>query len=75
MQRILLSLLLIASAKVSADETTEESKEEAKWDVSSDQYYTQEISIDTTETTWSNVTVSHDGETLVFDMLGWLVVG
>ena len=70
MQRILLSILLIISTNLFADESSDESEEKAKWDVSSDQYHTREITIDTTETTWSNVTVSPDGETLVFDMLG-----
>jgi len=70
MHRILISLLLIVSPPIFADEPAEDAKEESKWDVTSDQYHTQEISIDTTETTWSNVTVSHDGNTLVFDMLG-----
>ena len=71
MQRILLSLLpFILSVQILANEPTEESKETAKWDVTSDQYHNQEINIDTTETTWSNVTVSADGKTLVFDMLG-----
>lgn len=70
MQRILLSLLFVISPQLFAVEPSEESKDKPKWDVSSDQYHTQEITIDTTETTWSNVTVSHDGKTLVFDMLG-----
>ncbi len=70
MQRILLCLFLFISPPIVAEECLESSEEESKWDVSSDQYHTQEISIDTTETTWSNVTVSHDGNTLVFDMLG-----
>jgi Tol biopolymer transport system component/imidazolonepropionase-like amidohydrolase len=70
MRRILLSLILLISPTIFADETTRDSEEKAKWDVSSDQYYTQEINIDTSETTWSNVTVSPDGKTLVFDMLG-----
>ena len=70
MQRILLSLVLFISSTVLADDSKEKSEEKAKWDVSSDQYYTQEINIDTTTTTWSNVTVSRDGNTLVFDMLG-----
>jgi len=70
MQRILLSLFLFISPYVLADETPDASEEKAKWDVRSDQYHTQEISINTTSTTWSNVTVSHDGQTLVFDMLG-----
>jgi len=70
MQRILFSLILLINSAVLAGESTEGSEEKSKWDVSSDQYHTQEISIDTTTTTWSNVTVSQDGNTLVFDMLG-----
>jgi imidazolonepropionase-like amidohydrolase/Tol biopolymer transport system component len=70
MQRILFSLILLFSSTIFADESSDEAEEEAKWDVSSDQYYTQEINIDTTETTWSNVTVNATGDTLVFDMLG-----
>ena len=70
MQRILLSLLLIISTGLFADESSNDSEEKSKWDVSSDQYHTREVTIDTIETTWSNVTVSPDGKTLVFDMLG-----
>lgn len=70
MQRLLLSLLLLTSPSLFADESSEISEEKAKWNVSSDQYHTSEVNIDTTETTWSNVTVSPDGKTLVFDMLG-----
>ena len=70
MQRFLLSLFLFISPYVFADESTDRTEENAKWDVSSDQYHTQELNIDTTTTTSSNVTVSHYGKTLVFDMLG-----
>ncbi len=70
MHRILLSLLLFTSPGLFADESADGSEEKPKWNVSSDQYHTREITIDTTETTWSNVTVSPDGKTLVFDMLG-----
>lgn len=70
MQRILLILSLFISPQIWADDTSESDEEKPKWDVSSDQYHSQEITIDTTETTWSNVTVSADGKTLVFDMLG-----
>ena len=70
MQRLVLSLLLSISPVLFAAESTDDSEESAKWDVSSDQYHTSEVTIDTTETTWSNVTVSPDGKTLVFDMLG-----
>src|SRR5690554_2102578 len=63
----LLSILLISLNSV-ADEETEADK--PNWDVSSDQHYTDRATIDTSETTWSNVSVSPDGKTLVFDMLG-----
>lgn len=43
---------------------------EDKWDVSSPPGDWKTITIDTTETTWSNVDVSPDGRTLIFDMLG-----
>ncbi len=46
-----------------------ETKEE-KWDVSNPPGEWKTISIDTTETTWSDVDVSPDGKTLLFDMLG-----
>ena len=70
MQRTLLSLILLFISPVFAEDSTEDSTDKAKWEVSSDQYHTREITIDTTETTWSNVTVSPDGKTVVFDMLG-----
>ncbi len=47
------------------DDQTEED-----WDVSNPPGEWRSVTIDTTETTWSNVDVSPDGETLLFDMLG-----
>ena len=70
LQRVLLCCLLFVSPQVFAQDSPADSDEKADWDVNSDQHYTQEINIDTTATTWSNVTVSKDGSTLVFDMLG-----
>ena len=70
MQRILLSLFLFFSPSLFADESSDSSAEKTKWNVSSDENYSQEITIDTNQTTWSNVSVSADGQTLVFDMLG-----
>ena len=43
---------------------------DASWDVSQPPGEWQTIVIDTEETTWSNLDVSPDGKTLVFDMLG-----
>jgi imidazolonepropionase-like amidohydrolase/Tol biopolymer transport system component len=69
--RTLFSLLfLVSQTVVAAEAPAEGSEEDAKWEVGSDQYHTGEVNIDTSETTWSNVTVSPDGSTLVFDMLG-----
>ena len=70
MQRILFSLFLIFNLNVFADESPGDTEEKDKWNVGSDQFHTQEVTIDTNETTWSNVSVSPDGKTLVFDMLG-----
>ncbi len=69
MQRILLSFLWLTCFSVSSV-ASENDVEKDSWDVNSEQHYTGEVSIDTSETTWSNVTVSPDGKTLVFDMLG-----
>ena len=44
--------------------------QEAKWDVDDPPGEWRTITIDTDETTWSNVDVSPDGKTIVFDMLG-----
>jgi Tol biopolymer transport system component/imidazolonepropionase-like amidohydrolase len=69
-----------ASLPLLADETkakaevksTKESKEDKKpeWDVLNPPGERKSITIDTTETTWSNLDVSKDGKTIVFDMLG-----
>jgi Tol biopolymer transport system component len=61
----LLSLLVVAPAIAE-----EEKKDEKKWDVNAPQGEFETVTIDTTETTWSNVDVSPDGNTLLFDMLG-----
>ena len=45
-------------------------KEEETWDVSNPPGDWKTIVIDTEETTWSDVDVSPDGGTIVFDMLG-----
>ena len=56
-------------APVFSSDTLEEAAEN-EWDVTEPKGEMKTISIDTTETTWSNLSVSKDGETLVFDMLG-----
>ncbi len=49
-------------------------KEKPKWDVAKPPGIWKSVTIDTTETTWSNLDVSPDGATIVFDMLGDLYV-
>jgi Tol biopolymer transport system component/imidazolonepropionase-like amidohydrolase len=49
---------------------TDEKTDEKKWDVSNPPGDWRTISINTKETTWTNVDVSPDGKTIVFDMLG-----
>ncbi len=51
-------------------EQGKDAKEEAKWDVLNPPGGQRTVSIDTNETTWSNLDVSPDGKTIVFDMLG-----
>ncbi len=48
----------------------EEADEPEEWSVSEPPGAWRAVTIDTTETTWSNVDVSPDGSTIVFDMLG-----
>ncbi len=47
-----------------------EESDSKKWDVNNPPGEWQTITIDTNETTWSDVDVSPDGTTIVFDMLG-----
>ena len=53
-----------------AADDAEAEAEEPEWDVSDPPGDWRTISIDTEETTWSEVDVSPDGRTIVFDMLG-----
>ena len=62
-------LCCCAFTPVFSSETLEEAAEN-QWNVMDPKGVMKTISIDTTETTWSNLSVSKDGETLVFDMLG-----
>ncbi|MCP3962601.1 MAG: amidohydrolase family protein [bacterium] len=65
----LLCVLLLA-LPVSAGDKADGEDETEKWDVSAPPGEWRTIQIDTIETTWSNVDVSPDGKTVVFDMLG-----
>lgn len=60
---VLIALAVLATSAVFAEESEE-------WSVSSPPGDWRTITIDTTETTWSNVDVSPDGQTIVFDALG-----
>jgi Tol biopolymer transport system component/imidazolonepropionase-like amidohydrolase len=51
-----------------------QASEVQKWDVENPPGDEKTIVIDTNETTWSNVDVSPDGKTIVFDMLGDIYV-
>ncbi len=74
---MLLGVLLVVAAPLAAEakkakpkQDEAEQKEEQKWDVNAPPGEWSTIKIDTTETTWSDVDVSPDGKTIVFDMLG-----
>jgi len=64
-------LVLLAPVHALAEAGKEDKKDEKpKWDVSAPPGKWSAVEIDTRETTWSNVDVSPDGRTVVFDMLG-----
>jgi Tol biopolymer transport system component len=63
----LLSCLLITCAFADSEDDTSSEK---NWDVKNPQGAMKTISIDTEETTWSNLSINPDGKSIVFDMLG-----
>ena len=65
-----LPLGLQETAEESGSSDEKKDEEEEKWDVSNPPGEWVSITIDTQETTWSDVDVSPDGRTVVFDMLG-----
>lgn len=69
---VLGSSVAVAKGKKKSGKTAEGEKteEEAKWDVNEPPGEFDTVRIDTTTTTWSEVDVSPDGSTIVFDMLG-----
>jgi len=58
------------AASKEAGKDDKDKKDEKKWDVANPPGTWTPVSIDTTETTWSDVDISPDGKTIVFDMLG-----
>ena len=66
----LTAALALAAPALAKGKKDKESEEETKWEVSNPPGDWRAIVIDTTETTWTNVDVSPDGRTLLFDMLG-----
>jgi Tol biopolymer transport system component/imidazolonepropionase-like amidohydrolase len=62
--------LVLPGVTRAKDEKGGKDEEEKKWDVGNPPGEWKKISIDTDETTWSDVDVSPDGKTIVFDMLG-----
>ena len=67
---ILVSIATVVAVPSTAAEESGDKEEQKKWDVNDPSGEFVSVAIDTTETTWSNVDVSPDGETLIFDMLG-----
>ncbi len=68
---LMLSLILGSSVTAATDPSAgADGPEEPKWDVNSPPGEWQTVRIDTGELTWSNVDVSPDGKTVVFDLLG-----
>ncbi len=69
-----LFLLLAFNCGVAAEDKSKaeasKAEEKPKWEVSNPPGEWQSISIDTNETTWSNIDVAPDGKSFVFDMLG-----
>ncbi len=72
MKRIMISLFVITVVLFTAPASAEggEKESDGKWYVNKPPGEWRTITIDTTETTWSNVDVSPDGDEIVFDMLG-----
>ena len=68
------ALLAMDPPEKPADQTAKTSKDKKdakpKWDVNNPPGEEKTIKISTSESTWSNVDVSPDGKTVVFDMLG-----
>ncbi|NVK26132.1 MAG: PD40 domain-containing protein [Gammaproteobacteria bacterium] len=62
-----LSLSLLNTSAIASNEDTDADN---KWNVSTPLGQVKTISIDTNESTWSNLDVHPDGKSIIFDMLG-----
>ncbi len=58
----------IADKSVATEKST--TKDDTKWDVTNPKGEMKTVSIDTDESTWSNLDVHPNGKTIIFDMLG-----
>ncbi|MGB0495055.1 MAG: amidohydrolase family protein [Kangiellaceae bacterium] len=66
----LVGLLTLSSSNLIAKEANSATEEPAKWDVNNPPGEAYLANIDVTQGTWMNVSVSPDGKTLAFDLLG-----
>lgn len=67
---LLLTCALATASLPAADKEKADKEKEDTWDVQNPPGKWTAITIDTEETTWSDVDVSPDGTTILFDMLG-----
>ncbi|MFQ5718607.1 MAG: amidohydrolase family protein [Acidobacteriota bacterium] len=67
---LLLLVMVVTAPALAREKKGKKGDDEATWDVSNPPGAWHTIDIDTTETTWTNLDVSPDGSTIVFDMLG-----
>lgn len=70
MTKSLLALIISGSVFAGTCASAQQITPPEKWDVLTPPEKQQTIKIDTTETTWSNLDVSPDGKSIIFDMLG-----
>ncbi|SHF31075.1 Imidazolonepropionase [Microbulbifer donghaiensis] len=71
MTALTLALPLTSVAETSAAEEASNQEQQApSWNINQPPYEFKPIQLDTTETTWSNLDISPDGKTILFDMLG-----
>ncbi|MET1254996.1 amidohydrolase family protein [Aliikangiella maris] len=68
MKKLMLLTCALLSSQLSIAQESQDKK--PQWDVNNPPGVAYEATIDVTEGTWMNVTISPDGKTLVFDLLG-----